>query len=154
MGVALLGGLVAVDLVGIATAFAAGSSTSERAWCVAALVVSLVGYAIALSWLCLGINAARPILMDPERLYVPAIGLRTGVTHVTVPLTEVAGVEMVYRSAPRNGRWQLSIIRMHDRNLASDSLTSARGPRRGITGTRAAEVAESLRRALPPRGPS
>jgi hypothetical protein len=108
-------------------------------------VCRLVGKSGDFERLCLGINAARPILMDTERLYVPTIDLRRGVTHVTVPLTEVAGVEMVYRSVPRNSRWQLSIIRLHDRNLASDSRTSARGPRRGITGTRAGEVAESLR---------
>ncbi|TDO46110.1 hypothetical protein EV651_12772 [Kribbella sp. VKM Ac-2571] len=151
LGTAFFVGMVAVDVFGVAVGFMDASSTSERVWCIVALVMSLVGYAIALGWLCLGINAARPIRMDAERLYLPTIDLRRGVTHTAVPLVEIAGVELVFRSTPRNGRWQLSIIRMHGKNLASDSLTSARGAKRGPAGTRASQVAEEIRRSLPSR---
>jgi hypothetical protein len=148
LGAVFFVGMVAVDG---AVLFMEASSTSERVWCIVALAMSLVGYAIALDWLRLGINAARPIRMDAERLYIPTIDLRRGVTHVAVPLVEIAGVELIFRSVPRNSRWQLSIIRMHGKSLASDSLTSARGPKRGPAGTRASRVAEEIRRSLPSR---
>jgi hypothetical protein len=151
LGAVFFVGMVAVDVFGVAVGFVAASSTSERVWCIVALVLSLLGYAMALSWLCLGINAARPIRIDAEHLYLPTIDLRRGITHLAVPLAEIAGVEMIFRSAPRNSRWQLSIIRLHGNNLSSDSLTSARGRTHPPTGTRASRAAEEIRRSLPSR---
>ncbi|TDU88831.1 hypothetical protein EV138_2382 [Kribbella voronezhensis] len=150
LGTIFLAGMLAVDVLVVAAGLTA-SNTSDQIWSTVALVLSLLGYAMALSWLCLGINAARPIRIDAEHLYLPTIDLRRGITHLAVPLAEIAGVEMIYRSAPRNSRWQLSIIRLHGNNLSSDSLTSARGSTHPPTGTRASRAAEEIRRSLPSR---
>ncbi|MCL2544083.1 MAG: hypothetical protein FWE71_16680 [Nocardioidaceae bacterium] len=150
LGIVMLAAIGGVDVIGVLAA-TNGAGSGDRAWAVVALVMSLLGVVLGLAWLRLGINALRPIVVDDESLHLPVLGPRVGWSWRSIALRDVAGVEMVFLREPRNGRWQLSIIRMRGSTLTSDSLTSGRARGRGVSGTSAARCAEELRRSLPSR---
>lgn len=154
VGVMVIAGMVAVDLLVVVPALAHMSTSADRLGAIGGMAMSLIGVLLGLGWLTLGANAARPVLLDAERLYLPVINLRSGVSHLAVPRREIAGVEMAYRSAARNGRWQLSVIRLHGSSLGCDSLTTLRSSTSKIRDTHAAQVADQLRCALRTISPS
>lgn len=147
-GSLLAAAMVFVSIVAIGARMTTATG-GDRVWAGVGGVLAIFGFVVGLAVLGSGINALRPVVLDNSYLRLPIFKITRGFGHLSIPLDDVAGVELTYRSAPRDGRWRLMVIRLHHDNAYCDSLSSARSRDRGVSGTAAERGIAELRRALP-----
>ncbi|SHG31331.1 hypothetical protein SAMN05443575_1992 [Jatrophihabitans endophyticus] len=123
------------------------SRGSDVGWSCAGGILALVSCLVMAAVLVGGVSTWRTVILTPTGLSLPGFTLRRGLYRDDVPLADIAVVELRYRSEPRNGRWQLRVVRRDATALCCDSITSSRSSA-GAGGTSAMRSVDRLRVAV------
>lgn len=103
-------------------------STRWAWYCLAASAVVL----LLMVWLgLLGLNTRRPVRLvrPPEgepALLLPRFSLLRFFHHRTIPLADIADVELTFRARNRDSRWHLAVTLRDGSTVTCDSISSIR----------------------------